>query len=859
MKPNRLKRYNLGGRLQDKNIMDIKFINRKQELDYLGNFLQRPSFSAVLVRGAAGLGKTYMLRHFSEMAAEEGHWIHYLPLYALRGSTEFGYLVAEFLSSGQYLVGKDPNSWKELLQSDPEINNLFLSLLEYSRGVDTTRWLRSIVDLISQKFLTDKQLVIVFDEIEATENTERTVAFLESLVRSFSNIDKVKLIFAGRSSSSLRRLERYTRLNVLNLDEFSVSEVKEYLSYALSDSNMRAERIEKLAKDIAEQSRGVPLFISLLLEQAKQTGLEHTLESTRFPESIENIVDITIRSVTNNQEDILNLLKATAILGGSARTDLLMDFLNKNRSELMRLIDQAAQSSFVRFDQNGSMLFVHDVIRDFIIQKYLFPSEFDPILWDFGSEEAETDRLLETNFIYNSVLDEIFLEKKNLILGDRGSGKSSIFRFISEFGKFPIPSDKKKNYQTLFKKLLVVPCDDPTSIIQSNSFFDNPNITPERFKLFWLLYIALLSASTIYKQGDYTNPANWKDLTDILKKAGILDKIDGPDTSLFGPLLDWITKIGSKVSFSIAGIPITFEPSAEIKAEKPKFSVDISKLLELSNLVALNLDQQLIILIDKVDEIFKYEREKQEKFVQGLFLAISYLAKYSNLTLMVFLRTDIFQTYDIQEKNKLISRSLILTWNQKDIFRLLINRIVANEVFEGIRPFIKVDGDESEASFRIPLMIIFPEQVEGLPFIEWISKMMRNGKNHISPREVILFLVILKDILTSSDTSSKQVPVFNDTNVKQAINRLSELSYDQIISDFRIASTFIRNCRAGKISEFTEDEVKSLFSEQEGSMNSQLGLLEKLGILERVVRVDPEKGFTSKYRFPDLYTRCWYY
>lgn len=839
--------------------MDIKFINRKQELDYFGNFLQRPSFSALLVRGTAGIGKTYMLRHFSEMAAEEGHWIHYLPLYAFRGSTEFGYLVAQFLSSGEYLVGKDPNSWKELLQSDPEINNLFISLLEYSRGVDTTRWLRSIVDLISQKILTDKQLVIVFDEIDAAENTERAVAFLESLVKSFSNIDKVKLIFAGRSSSSLRRLDRYTRLNVLNLDEFSVQDVRQYLTYALLDSEMDAKHIDKLAIDIAEQSRGIPLFISLLLEQAKQTGLERTLESTRFPESIENIVDITIRTVTKNREDVLNLLKATAILGGSARTDLLMEFLNKNRYELMELIDQASQSSFVKFDQNGSILFVHEVIRDFIIQKYIFPGEFNPIFWDFGSEEAERDHLLETNFVYNNVLDEIFFGKKNIILGDRGAGKSSIFRFVSDIEKFPIPSDKKKKYETLFKKLLVVPCDDPTSIIQSNSFFDDPNITPEKFRLFWLLYIALLSGSAIYKQGDYTNPANWKDLTDILKKAGILDKIDGPDTSLFGPILDWITKIGSKLSFSIGGIPITLEPSAELKSEKSKFTVDISKLLELSNLVALNLDQRLIILIDKIDEIFKYEREKQEKFVQGLFLATSYLAKYSNLTLMVFLRTDIFELYEIQEKNKFISRCLNLTWDQQDIFRLLIRRIMANEVFQGIRPFTKVDGNQSDENFRIPFMIIFPEQVEGTPFIEWISRVMRNGKNHISPRQIILFLVLLKDIFTHSSTSSKQVPVFNDDNVKHAINHLSELSYEEILSDFRIAPTFIRNCRAGQISEFTPDEVKNLFSEQEGSVNSQLDLLEKLGILERVVGIDPEQGFTSKYRFPDLYTRCWYY
>jgi len=768
-------------------------------------------------------------------------------------------LVAEALSSGKYLIGKETNSWKDLLQSNQKITDQLLPLLEYSSEFDTTNSLKSIVDLITQQIPNENRLIIVFDEVDASENIERAVSFLESLIRAFASNTKIKLIFSSRPLSILERLNRYHNLSVLNLDGFSIHSTKEFVSTALSDSTMSAEYVENIAKDIAEQSKGIPLFISLMLEQAKQVGLERALEFTKFPESIENIVDRSIKAVTKDKEDVLNLLKAIALLGGSATTDLLMELLNKNRYEFAEIVNQVSQSSFIKFDKNGSMLFVHDLIRESIIRKYIFPSGFKPILLDFGSEEAERDHLLETSFIFNNALDEIFSGRKNIILGDRGAGKSSIFRFISDVGRFPIPSDKKKQYQLLSKKMLIVPCDDPTSIIQDNSFFDDPNTTPEKYKMFWLLYIALLSGAAIYKQGDYINPANWKDLTEILKNAGFLDKINGADTGLFRPILDLITKIGSKVSFSIAGIPITLEPSAELKPEKPTVTIDISKLLELSNLIATNLEQRLIILIDRVDEIFKYQREKQEKFIQGLFLAISHLAKYSNLTLTVFLRTDIFQIYDVQEKNKFVSRSLNLTWNQQDILKLLIRRLGANRVFQGIRPFIKIDGNNSEAKNRLSLMIIFPEQVEGLPFVEWIIKMMRNGKNHISPRQVILFLVILKDILINSPTPSKRVPIFNDADVKQAITRLSELSYDEILSDFRISPTFIRNCRAGKISEFNLDEVKSLFSEQEGTIISQLDLLEKLGILERVVKFDSEKGLASKFKFPDLYTRCWYF
>jgi len=150
-----------------------------------------------------------------------------------------------------------------------------------------------------------------------------------------------------------------------------------------------------------------------------------------------------------------------------------------------------------------------------------------------------------------------------------------------------------------------------------------------------------------------------------------------------------------------------------------------------------------------------------------------------------------------------------------------------------------------------------PESVDSFTGIR--IKMMRNGKNHISPRQIILFLVILKDILINSPMDSLQVPIFSDADVKQAVSHLSELSYEEVLSDFRVSPTFVRNCRSGKVSEFSlDDKAKGLISDNEGAIISQIDLLEKLGILERIVKIDSEKGFVSMFKFPDLYTRCWY-
>jgi hypothetical protein len=57
---------------------------------------------------------------------------------------------------------------------------------------------------------------------------------------------------------------------------------------------------------------------------------------------------------------------------------------------------------------------------------------------------------------------------------------------------------------------------------------------------------------------------------------------------------------------------------------------------------------------------------------------------------------------------------------------------------------------------------------------------------------------------------------------------------------------------------FTRTEVEHLFDSAEGKIGEQIGLLERLGFLERVV----EQGgtqMTSMFRIPPLYTRCWDY
>jgi hypothetical protein len=98
--------------------------------------------------------------------------------------------------------------------------------------------------------------------------------------------------------------------------------------------------------------------------------------------------------------------------------------------------------------------------------------------------------------------------------------------------------------------------------------------------------------------------------------------------------------------------------------------------------------------------------------------------------------------------------------------------------------------------------------------------------------------------------------LFSEKEVAQAMTRLSELSYQEVISDFRAATGFVRNCRSGKIMEFKLEDVQTLFDKDEGSVVLQLERLERLGFLARTI-VKEGDSLVPRFRIPRLFARCW--
>jgi len=261
-------------------------------------------------------------------------------------------------------------------------------------------------------------------------------------------------------------------------------------------------------------------------------------------------------------------------------------------------------------------------------------------------------------------------------------------------------------------------------------------------------------------------------------------------------------------------------------------------------------------MFDRIDETFKYDRARQETVVQALLQAESRVSLHDRLGLVVFLRTDLFELYDIQEKNKLISRMLTLKWSEDEWLQVLVKRVLVNEPLDGLARRFGVT--EGVMRTRAALEVLFSAEIEGQPVDRWLIDSLRNGNGDVSPRLAVLFLHLAQELSDGAAEIVSTLPLFGHEAMTKAMTRVSDLSFSEVVTDFKVAASFVLNCRAGKLHTFALTDVEQLFDEAEGKISEQVHLLERLGFLEGVVE-NSSSGARSLFRIPKLYSRCWDY
>ncbi len=611
------------------------------------------------------------------------------------------------------------------------------------------------------------------------------------------------------------------------------------LTYGESVALLRANDYDFTNADterIFAASGGNPMVLSLMARFAKTSGPNgQPVGPAGF--SIPMYVDEMI-GASQDPPKARALLEYLALVGDRESLAVLAKRANLSGDVLHRLLRDL--TSILQNNINGdhSVALFHTAIGQAIREHLMNAHPFRLNDLKFGSEEAERDELLGSSYVSHVDVRDIIDRGRTIIIGDRGSGKSALFRRLSE--QQVSIDDRPVRFFAIADLSAAL-----HRVVPSDSWHD-----VEALRAAFLVVLAAEIAEAVPSTASRETRSSGSDL-----RRALGFPVDRP--RLWRRLLLSIVRpfVGATLKFTIG--PVSLESKLGSGSGRlGRGAIDVEAFLREVDGILSSSSQRIVVLVDRIDEVSKYDRSKQEAIVQSLLQVESRASSLQNVRLILFLRTDLFELYDIQEKNKLVSRMLVLKWSPEQWLEILIRRLYASPVLEWLTERILLADVHADLIGAFGTEVLFPKLIEDKPINNWLLDSLRNGNGDISPRLAVLFLHLARDASPKPGDVVTSFPLFSVESCKRAMTMLSDLAYSEVVNDFQVSRAFVLNCRAGKLQSFSLAEVEGLFDPLEGAISEQIRLLERLGFLERVVR-----GSNAQSRFffkiPRLYTRCW--
>lgn len=320
--------------------------------------------------------------------------------------------------------------------------------------------------------------------------------------------------------------------------------------------------------------------------------------------------------------------------------------------------------------------------------------------FNFGDIEANDDSLLFDSVCQTSSIHEFLNGSKNIILGEKGTGKTALFRLIKEeklkfkpkngFKNLIIPIDDNFQYKSIKGKLL--------NLINSND-----EEISFKYQVVWELF---LFHKILQKLNKLELPKS------IQKAIEISDKIfsnKGFDEFLkskksFGvKLYNTDTNILPDLYFSSE--PVIVETNyKELALEHLELDLDFYKN-EINTFLLKN-EYNVIIIIDRLDEfVSKSELNVQLQMLEALISVEREYSRFTNIEIKIFLRDDLFKQLSFEGigYDKIINKKIDLIWTPEKIREFIAKRICSNykNVFNLTHLYVSLDEELSEIDTSI--------------------------------------------------------------------------------------------------------------------------------------------------------------
>lgn len=440
----------------------------------------------------------------------------------------------------------------------------------------------------------------------------------------------------------------------------------------------------------------------------------------------------------------------------------------------------------------------------------------------FGTLEGERDPLLEDCFFPTHTITKYLNSPINYVLSPKGAGKSALFRTL----------EKKYLDQSLFDytKYSII------SINDAFGFDDNYLNTDDfqeksRMKLTVSWGIFILSKLISDIKSNYSDRPNYNQfISEISKIDEFKEKFN-----LYG-LNDFLRTIKASISFIANGQEFEVKPS--IKITKRKKKLILNDLFKIVNQFYRDNNLTALILIDRIDNFVQKEiYSLQKKYIQGLLDSIEEISLLDNIHPTLFLRTDLFYSYDSDiEVDKIKDRTIELKWSKGETLNFILYRFNNNpyirntfnpfldhfmkkgmsnksvtpkktyKIFRRIKAFFNGSNNSKPHNllkeklaynYRVSeryLTMFFPKEIQTndeqtIGLVDWIFEYLQDANGFVNPRLLIDFFNQLIDF---ENLHLQQYSYENESRefVKPSLDNENDLFYDTLFHQTSYASTY---------------------------------------------------------------------
>lgn len=288
----------------------------------------------------------------------------------------------------------------------------------------------------------------------------------------------------------------------------------------------------------------------------------------------------------------------------------------------------------------------------------------------------------------------------------------------------------------------------------------------------------------------------------------------------------------------------------------------MTKLLYEEQQILANSGEQLWLLFDRIDELQSSDPDERRKLIESLFrVQLSFMSRFPNIRLKIFLRTDIWSEINFTNKTHISDKMIFLDWDEERLLRLIDKRIIASDrVRDYVESKLGMDLDPnsieelSKGKLHEIFYSVFADQVYSGPreadLFDWMVSRITDGLGGIYPRELILFCKIAKEEqLKANDDPDERL--IEGKPVRNAYYKVSETRVDTYLSEFPDLQDHIHQFSGKRQAEFERSELESMFEGLSPAGDDAIDRLHDVGVLKP--KGGKDHSVASEFEIPRLY------